>query len=241
MRHGLAIDRPDLDAETGAMSQLDESTGDDARRARPFRHLISAVADARDGPPAPRAIQRPTDFFACSACRNRGFDPPRLTEHPQSVRPEAHAIERVRLAHHIDRGVRELGAAHLQLDDDWNVAISVEHIRERRYAARSPPKRKAIVTSEEIPRVRPRELVRRTLDEGPREVGRPCKRAVVVHDDDAVAREVDVELKTVGAQREATVEGHQRVLGRKRTAPAMRERQPTASTKERMSHSPKEV
>jgi hypothetical protein len=44
-------------------------------------------------------------------------------------------------------------------------------------------------------------------------------------DDNAVAREMDVQLDAVGAEREAVVEGRAGVLGRERAAAAVREDQ----------------
>jgi len=58
----------------------------------------------------------------------------------------------------------------------------------------------------------------------------------VVHDDDAVAREADVELEPVAAEAKAVVEGLDRVLGRKRAAAAMREHQRPQRRKERVAH-----
>jgi hypothetical protein len=42
-----------------------------------------------------------------------------------------------------------------------------------------------------------------------------------MHDDDAVAREVHVELKAVGAEREPVLEGRERVLGPQSRSAAM--------------------
>ena len=60
--------------------------------------------------------------------------------------------------------------------------------------------------------------------------------AIVVNDDDAVAREVHVELEAVGAEREAVVERRDRVLRRQRAAAAMREHERTRDGEEGMSH-----
>ena len=54
-------------------------------------------------------------------------------------------------------------------------------------------------------------------------VCRAIERRVVMDDDDAVARQVHVELEAVGAERQAVVERRDRVLGRQRAAAAMRE------------------
>ena len=54
-------------------------------------------------------------------------------------------------------------------------------------------------------------------------VRRALQRRVVMHDDDAVARQVHVELEAVGAERQAVVERRDRVLRPQRGAAAMRE------------------
>ena len=46
-----------------------------------------------------------------------------------------------------------------------------------------------------------------------------------MHDDDAVAREMDIQLEAVGAERKAVVEGRTGVLGRERAPAAVREDQ----------------
>ena len=56
----------------------------------------------------------------------------------------------------------------------------------------------------------------------------------MVDDDDAIGREVDVELQTPGAQGEAVVEGRDRILGRERAPASMREDLRPARVKERM-------
>jgi hypothetical protein len=55
-----------------------------------------------------------------------------------------------------------------------------------------------------------------------------------VDDDDAVGREVDVKLETLGAHGEAVVERRERILGRERAAASMREYLRPARVKERM-------
>ena len=59
----------------------------------------------------------------------------------------------------------------------------------------------------------------------PAPVRRPLQRRVVVDDDHAVARQVDVELEPVGAERQAVIEGREGVLGRERAPAAVREHQ----------------
>ena len=53
------VDRPDLDAQSGAMGVGDEARRDHPGPARPLRHLIAVVRDAGDRPAAPRSIERP--------------------------------------------------------------------------------------------------------------------------------------------------------------------------------------
>ena len=68
-----------------------------------------------------------------------------------------------------------------------------------------------------------RELIRGARGDRSVRVRRALERVVVVHDDDAVAREVDVELETVGAERQSVIERHHRVLGPERRAAAVGE------------------
>jgi len=68
-----------------------------------------------------------------------------------------------------------------------------------------------------------RELVGRSARDRPLEIGRAVERAIVMDDDDAIEREVDIELEAVGAMRQAGVECRKRVLGREQTAAAVRE------------------
>jgi hypothetical protein len=58
----------------------------------------------------------------------------------------------------------------------------------------------------------------------------------VVDDHDTVARQSDVELQTVGAERQALIEGHVRIFGRKSRASTMREHQRPRRLEERMNH-----
>jgi hypothetical protein len=44
-----------------------------------------------------------------------------------------------------------------------------------------------------------------------------------MHNDHVVARQPDIQLDPVGAERQAVIEGEKRVLGPKRGAPPMRE------------------
>ena len=55
------------------------------------------------------------------------------------------------------------------------------------------------------------------------EICRPFQHAVVVNDDDAVAREMQVELEAVGAERQAVVERRQGVFRGERAPSTVRE------------------
>ena len=65
---------------------------------------------------------------------------------------------------------------------------------------------------EVVSRIQPAQLIGGQRGERPSTVGRALQCRIVVHDDDAVAREVDVELDAVGAEREPVIERQQRVL-----------------------------
>ena len=67
-----------------------------------------------------------------------------------------------------------------------------------------------------------REFVRGELHERSAPVGGAIEQRVMMNDDDAVTREVDVELESISAKREAVVEGGEGVLGPQRRAASMR-------------------
>ena len=58
----------------------------------------------------------------------------------------------------------------------------------------------------------------------------------MMDDDHAVARQVDVELESVGPEREPVVERRNRILRRERAAAAMREHQRPRRGEEGMTH-----
>ena len=66
---------------------------------------------------------------------------------------------------------------------------------------------------EPVPGVDAGELFRRSLRDRSSRVRRPLEGRVVVDDDDAVAREVDVELEPIGAERQAVIERDDGVFG----------------------------
>ena len=72
-----------------------------------------------------------------------------------------------------------------------------------------------------IPGIRCRQLRRRLQTNRPLPVRRAFQGRIVVHDDDAVAGEMHVELETVGAEGEAVIEGREGVLRPQRRAAAM--------------------
>ena len=61
----------------------------------------------------------------------------------------------------------------------------------------------------------------REVGDAPASAGGPFEGRVVVNDDDAILREVDVELEPIGAQREPVIECLDRILGPKRGTAAM--------------------
>ena len=64
-----------------------------------------------------------------------------------------------------------------------------------------------------VPRIDPGQLRRRLQPDRTPGIGRPLECRVVMHDHDAVAGEMDIELEAVGAEGEAVIESHERVLG----------------------------
>src|SRR5258706_6516961 len=87
------VNGPYLHAEAGTMRVVDEARRHDPRRAGEFRNLITAVADARHRPAAPRSVQRPSHFFARRTRRNLRFEAPGRMEHAVSERAETHAVD----------------------------------------------------------------------------------------------------------------------------------------------------
>ena len=98
-----------------------------------------------------------------------------------------------------------------------------EHVGQRRHADPPTAERKAAAVTKEEPGVRARQFAGGPLRHGTLEVRRPFERAIVMDDDDAVAREVHVELEAVGAERQAVVERRERVFRGERAAASMRE------------------
>ena len=86
--------------------------------------------------------------------------------------------------------------------------IAAQHLRQRRNRRRPVPRnskrRDGDRSGSRRPAARARAAERAAI--GPRAVGRALERRVVVHDDDVVARQVDVELEAVGAERQAVIE-----------------------------------
>ena len=192
-----------------------EPRGHDVRRARPFGNLVAVIRDARDRPANPRSIQREPHFLARSARRDRRLERADGAQHAPPERAEADAIDRACAPDEVDGRGGELDVIHLQLDDDPHIAISAEDVRQRRH-------------------VRARELGGRSFGDGPAERRRPVERAIVMDHHLAVARQVDIELDTVGAEPQSVVERLDRVLGRERAPAAMREHQGTRRCEERM-------
>ena len=99
--------------------------------------------------------------------------------------------------------------------------IAPQH-RRRASARRRRAPRKAAVREVSSRRRAARELVGGERRQRTAAVGRALQGRVVVHDDDAVAREVHVELEPVRAEGQAVIEGEQGVLRPERRAAAMR-------------------
>ncbi len=79
------------------------------------------------------------------------------------------------------------------------------------------------VGCEAVPGIDARELIRASRGDRPVRVRRALERVVVMNDDDAVARQMNVELDTVGAERQPMVERRHRILRPQRRAATMGE------------------
>ena len=141
------------------------------------------------------------------------------------------------MSHDIHDSPRQIRVVHLELDDDRHVTISGENGGQRRHPNALASKRRVGVfraATEMITGVGPRKLVGGPVRDRAGEVRRPLQCPVVVDDDDAIAREVNVELQTLGAERQAAVEGRDRILRREHAPASMREHLRPATAEERM-------
>ena len=71
-------------------------------------------------------------------------------------------------------------------------------------------------------RIDTRELIRRQRCDRSRRIRRPLECRVVMNDHNPVARQPDVELETIGPERETVIERRNRILGPKRRPTAVR-------------------
>ena len=159
----------------------------------------------------------------------RGSYCARGVQHAPSERAERHAVDGAGRAHVVDRAPRELRLVHLELDDDRRRPGSASSTSRRRGTPSPCPRNgnSAGPAARRRPEPVGRRQPLRSSARGERRdeagaAGRPIERVVVVHDDDAVAGEVDVELEAVGAEREAVIERGDRVLRTERRSAAMR-------------------
>ena len=158
------------------MRVSDEARRDDARRAREFGHLITAVPRVRNGPTAPRPIERPPHFLTRRAGRHRRFECARRAKDPPAERSEADALDGIGLADEVDDAVRQLGVIDLQLDDDRQRLIAPQDGRERRHADPAALERPPALVLEATPGIGTRQLAGRHCANLALEVGRPLER-----------------------------------------------------------------
>jgi len=122
--------------------------------------------------------------------------------------------------HDINRCLRELNAVDFQLDDDARMNVTRQDVAQQRHACE-------------------RQLIRRARGNRPAKRRRAIQRSIVVDNDAAVGRQVNIELEAISAEREAAVECGHRVFRRQFASAAMCENQRTTrrrSQKERMPH-----
>jgi hypothetical protein len=77
----------------------------------------------------------------------------------------------------------------------------------------------AVCRREPVRRIDTRELIRRQRCDRSRRIRRPLECRVVMNDHNPVARQPDVELETIGPERETVIERRNRILGPKRAPP----------------------
>ena len=143
---------------------------------------------------------------------------------------EHDALDRARGTNVVNRPARELRLRRLQLDDEAaprdsrsSTVAEAGDADARGHETDTRVRQPADRAVNRVAGIDARELVRGARGERSARVGRPIERVVVMHDDHAVARQVDVELQTIGAERQPMVERHHRVLRPQRRAAAMGE------------------
>ena len=202
--------------------------------SRTFRHLKGSFGGLRTG-------QWTQDRYSASRVSSREA-PVRMPVRSRAPRGgracrtiRARRARWRRRADLVDCPLREDGIVDLQLDDERRRRVALQHLLQRRHA---PPARetdtalrrrrgsrrrspaKAARSESRHPAARAH---RRSAPRSAAAVRGPIQRRVVVHDDDPVARQMDVELQPVGAERQPVIEGEERVLRPKRRPAAMRE------------------
>src|SRR5262245_26386862 len=212
------VDGPHLHGDAGLVRVADEPRGDDARRAREFRNLKGIVPRPPYRPSHPRPVEGEACFLLRRSCQDSRLV---RTGCPQHFRPEGaqrDTIDGPGRAHDVDGSMRELGIVDLELDDDGGRGIAPEDALERRNTP--GPAAKSV---EVEPGIQPGERVRRLPRHRPASIRGSLQRGVVVDDDHAIAREVNVQFEPVRTEGQAVVEGEDRVLRPQQRPAPMRE------------------
>jgi len=119
--------------------------------------------------------------------------------------------------------VGEAGTAALQLDDQLRMGIATQDLAQRRDAKPAPAVRIPAVPIDEVTaRIELCELSGCELLDCTSPIRRPLQCRIVVDHDDAVARQVDVQLEAIRAERHAVIERRNGVLRAQRGPAAMR-------------------
>ena len=157
-----------------------------------------------------RSIQGPPRLLARRAVASRGSSR-RISR--------AHDTRRIRPRHARSPAPRaprrpwraRVRVRGLELEDQrhW---IPRQHLPQGRHAPALADRERRPLSAQTGSRHRPRQVGGRPRPDRPGRVRRPIERVIVVHDDDAVAREVDIELETVGAEGQPVIERRQRVF-----------------------------
>ena len=118
------------------------------------------------------------------------------------------------------------------------IAVAPEHVAERRNADTLTRKRAGVVLCETEAGISAGQLVPGADGKRASKIGGAIERRIVMHDDNAIARKTHVEFDSVGLERKTVVERGDRVFGRERAAPAMRERERAVRFIELVAHAP---
>ena len=196
---------------------------DNAGALSAFRHLVRLVGRTADRTAQDRAIYSHSHLGLCGACRDSRKRRSCRPGTGEPVTGDADVIYRVGFSNLLCDGLPHRGGIHLYLYDGWDAAVAHQYVLERRHADTKASKGILLTSRKPITGINPRELLRAAGGNRSGSVRRPIERPIMMHDDDAIRREVDIELETVRAGGHPYVKRRYGVLRAKVAAAPMRE------------------